>query len=256
MRTVRIHTDAGPRFGVIEGQQIELLDQAPFAGDASRTGERVPLDEGRLLAPVAPRTIFAVGRNYAAHAEEMGLELGADPSVFLKPISSLLDPGGAVVLPPPDLSEEVQHEVELTVVIGATARGVAIEDALAYVYGYTIANDVSARDLQRRDAQVIRAKGFDTFCPIGPWIETELDPSDLGIRCTVDGKVRQDGTTADLIFDVPTLVSSISRWATLTPGDIILTGSPSGTGPLVDGDRVELAIDSIGTLRHTVRAAN
>jgi 2-keto-4-pentenoate hydratase/2-oxohepta-3-ene-1,7-dioic acid hydratase in catechol pathway len=254
MRTVRINTRSGPQFGVIDGQEIELLDGAPFAGDASRTGERVPLDEDRLLAPITPTTIFAVGRNYAEHAKEMGLELGADPTVFMKPVSSLLDPGGAVVLPPRDLSEEVQHEVELTVVIGATTRDVAVEDALTRVFGYTIANDVSARDLQRRDAQVIRAKGFDTFCPVGPWIETELDPSDLAIRCAVNGQVRQDGTTADLIFDVPTLVSSISRWATLAPGDVILTGSPSGTGSLADGDGVELTIDGIGTLRHTVRA--
>lgn len=254
MRTVRIDTSSGARFGIIEGREVELLDRAPFAGDASRTGERVPLDADRLLAPVAPRTIFAVGRNYAEHAREMGLELGTDPSVFMKPVSSLLGPGGTVVLPRPDLSEEVQHEVELTVVIGATTRDVPVEAALAHVFGYTIANDVSARDLQRRDAQVIRAKGFDTFCPVGPWIETELDPSHLAIRCTVNGQLRQDGTTTDLIFDVPTLVSSISRWATLTPGDVILTGSPSGTGPLADGDRVELVIDGIGTLRHTVAA--
>jgi 2-keto-4-pentenoate hydratase/2-oxohepta-3-ene-1,7-dioic acid hydratase in catechol pathway len=254
MRTVRIDTDTGPRFGVVEGEHVELLDRAPFAVDAHRTGERVPLDEGRLLAPVTPATIFAIGRNYAAHAAEMGLELGADPSVFMKPVSSLLAPGGAVVLPPPDLSQEVQHEVELTVVIGSTTRDVAVEDALTHVFGYTIADDVSARDLQRRDAQVIRAKGFDTFCPVGPWIETELDPSDLTIRCTVNGQVRQDGTTADLIFDVATLVSSISRWATLAPGDLILTGSPSGTGSLLDGDQVELAVEGIGTLRHTVRA--
>ena len=255
MRIVRIETTSGPRFGVIEGTEVALLDGAPFAGDARPTGERAPLDEDRLLAPVTPTTIFAVGRNYAEHAKEMGLELGADPSVFMKPLSSLLDPGGAVILPPEDLSQEVQHEVELTVVIGTTARNVTVEDALTHVYGYTIANDVSARDLQRRDAQVIRAKGFDTFCPIGPWIETELDPSQRPIRCLVNDEVRQDGTTADLIFDVPTLVASISRWATLTPGDVILTGSPSGTGSLHAGDHVALEVDGIGTLRHTVRAS-
>ncbi len=256
MRIVRIMTPTGPRFGAKRDTVVALLDRDPFDGMAVETDEQVPFEEAQLLAPVAPRTIFAVGRNYAEHAREMGLELGADPTVFVKPTSSLLAPGGAVVLPPPELSQEVQHEVELTIVIGAHARNVAGEDALDHVFGYTIANNVSARDLQRRDAQVIRAKGFDTFCPIGPWIETELDVAALPIRCSVNGEVRQDGSTADLIFDVPTLVSSISRWTTLAPGDVILTGSPSGTGSLLDGDRVELEIGGIGTLRHTVVASH
>src|SRR5690606_16796439 len=165
---------------------------------------------------------------------------------------SLLAHGGTVVLPPLRLSTEVQHEAELAVIIGVAARDVSVASALDYVYGYTCANDVSARDIQRSDLHITRAKGFDTFCPLGPWIETDRDVSAVPVRCTVNDELRQDGNSKDLIFDVPTLISYISEWATLVPGDVILTGSPAGTGSLLAGDTVKIEIGGVGTLVHHV----
>jgi 2-keto-4-pentenoate hydratase/2-oxohepta-3-ene-1,7-dioic acid hydratase in catechol pathway len=203
--------------------------------------------EEDLGCPVVPTKIVCVGRNYAAHARELGHDIPSEPLLFLKPPSSLLGPGGSVVLPPE--SARVEHEAELAVVIGRRAKNVARSDALAHVFGYACACDVTARDLQKKDVQFTRSKGFDTFCPVGPWIETDLEPGALEIRCRVRGETRQDGATADMIFDVPTVVAYISRMMTLEPGDLILTGTPEGVGPLAAGDSVEVEVSGIGALK-------
>lgn len=254
MRIARVRHQDRDHYGVVVGERIRLLTGSPIVGPANKTGEEVALSDVHLLAPVEPSKIFGIGRNYAEHAKEMGFELPEDPSVFMKPPTSLLADGESVVLPYPNLSNEVQHEAELAIVIGRTARNVPASSALSHVYGYTCANDVSARDLQRKDTNPTRGKGFDTFCPIGPWIETELDPARLAIKCTVNGELRQDGSTSDLIFDVPAMIASLSAWSTLLPGDVILTGSPHGTGAMVDGDLLTIEIEGIGTLTNHVIA--
>ena len=259
MRVVRLLTERGPSYGLVNGDEVQLLSGAPFAAasslDGLDTGERVPLRGARLLAPVAPSKIVGVGRNYADHAAEMQLPVGAEPAIFLKPPSSLLDPGGTVVLPDPALSTDVEHEAEIAVVIGAPLREAAPEEAAAAVFGLTCADDVSARDLQRKDPHVTRAKGFDTFCPLGPWIETDVALTEgRAVRCAVNGDLRQDGNISDLIFPVPELLSHISRWSTLLPGDVVLTGTPAGTGPLTDGDQVRIEVDGVGVLVHSVSA--
>jgi 2-keto-4-pentenoate hydratase/2-oxohepta-3-ene-1,7-dioic acid hydratase in catechol pathway len=187
-----------------------------------------------------------VGRNYAAHAREMDAQPPQEPLLFLKPPSALLGPGGAIVLP--DVSERVEQEAELGVVIGKRAKSVPREDAMAYIFGYTCVGDITARDLQKKDGQWTRAKGFDTFCPVGPWIETELALGDTRVICRVNGEVRQQAPITDMIFDVPTLVSYVSRVMTLEPGDLIVTGTPEGVGPLASGDRLEIEIVGIGVL--------
>jgi 2-keto-4-pentenoate hydratase/2-oxohepta-3-ene-1,7-dioic acid hydratase in catechol pathway len=234
-----------------EGTSAHLLDGPPWLL-GKETGDTVPLEEGDLLCPVAPTKIVCIGRNYAAHATELGNEVPSEPLLFLKPPSALLGPGGTVRLPPE--STRVEHEAELAVVIGKRAKGVAKDAALAHVFGYACACDVTARDLQRKDVQFTRAKGFDTFCPVGPWIETQLDPGALRIACRVSGQPRQDGSTSRMIFDVPTLVSYVSRMMTLEPGDVILTGTPEGVGPLVAGDSLEVDIERIGVLKLRVES--
>jgi 2-keto-4-pentenoate hydratase/2-oxohepta-3-ene-1,7-dioic acid hydratase in catechol pathway len=193
-----------------------------------------------------------VGKNYAAHAREMGGEAPADPVVFLKPSTSVVGPDDAVQLPA--LSAEVHHEAELAVVIGRLVREVPIERALEAVLGYTCGNDVTARDLQRSDGQWTRSKGFDTFCPLGPWVETDLDPSDLLVECRVGGELRQSASTASMLHSVAELVSYVSAVMTLLPGDVLLTGTPEGVGPVVDGDVVEVSVGGVGTLRNRVVA--
>ncbi len=251
MRYGVLSTAVGPKFARFEGAQAHLLDEAPWLL-GKETGDVVALDEGALLCPVAPTKIVCIGRNYAAHAKELGNEVPSEPLLFLKPPSALLGPGGTVRLPPE--STRVEHEAELAVVIGTRAKGVAKDAALAHVFGYACACDVTARDLQRKDVQFTRAKGFDTFCPVGPWIETQLDPGARRIACRVSGAARQDGSTSRMIFDVPTLVSYVSRMMTLEPGDVILTGTPEGVGPLVAGDSLEVDIDGIGVLKLRVES--
>jgi 2-keto-4-pentenoate hydratase/2-oxohepta-3-ene-1,7-dioic acid hydratase in catechol pathway len=245
MRTGVLRTPSGPRFARIEGNLGHLYDRAPWLG--GKTVDQTAAVEGNLLCPVAPSKIVCIGRNYAAHAKEMGAEAPAEPMLFLKPPSALLDPGGTVLCPPE--SAKVEHEAELTVVIGKRAKNVPKAQALSYVFGYTCACDVTARDVQRKDVQFTRGKGFDTFCPIGPFIETELDPSAVRVQCRVSGQTRQDGNTRNMIFDVPTLVAYVSRMMTLEPGDVILTGTPEGVGPLAPGDVLEVEIDGIGVLK-------
>jgi 2-keto-4-pentenoate hydratase/2-oxohepta-3-ene-1,7-dioic acid hydratase in catechol pathway len=245
MRFALLRTPAGDQHGRLDGRRAHVFDAPPRLG-GRESGEALDWRDEDLACPVRPSKILCIGRNYAAHARELGHEVPSEPLLFLKPPSSLIGPGGEVRLPPD--SARVEHEAELAVVIGRRAKNVSAGDALAHVFGYACACDVTARDLQRKDVQFTRAKGFDTFCPVGPWIETELDPAALAVRCRVNGSTRQDGTTAHMIFDVPTLVSYASRMMTLEPGDVILTGTPEGVGPLVAGDALEVEVSGIGTL--------
>lgn len=252
-RYVRVATESGPQFGVVDGSEVALLDGHPFA-DVTRSGERLGMDGLRLLAPVIPTKIVAVGRNYAAHAEELGNTVpdpGDMPLLFLKPSSSVIGPGDPIQLPT-DVSEEVHHEAELAVVVGSVLSRATPTEALDAVFGYTCANDVTARDLQERESQWFRAKGFDTFCPLGPAIATDLDVSDVPVRCLVDGEVRQDGTTADLLLGIGELLAAISQVTTLLPSDVVLTGTPAGVGPLHAGETVGVEIDGIGALLNPV----
>jgi len=250
MRLCRIEVAGTPRWGVVEGELVSLLAAPPWRG-TERIGGSVPLAGAALLPPCEPSKIVAVGLNFRAHAAEMGKALPKEPVLFLKAPSSLLAPGGAVVLP--EQSRQVEHEGELALVIGSTAAHVPLEQALDHVLGYTCLDDVTARDIQKREQIYARAKGFDTFCPVGPWLETEIaDPQRLEIELRVNGERRQKGTTADMIFGVAEIVAFVSDIMTLHPGDLITTGTPPGVGPLVSGDRVEVEIGGIGMLQHTV----
>ncbi|MGZ4749775.1 MAG: fumarylacetoacetate hydrolase family protein [Oryzihumus sp.] len=251
MRIARYTTGEDPTFGVIEGepgQEVVLEIQGdPMYQAVVFTGNRVPLEDVRLLAPIIPRSkVIGIGRNYADHAAEMGGEPPAEPLMFLIPNTAVVGPGDPVVMP--RQSSNVHYEGELAVVIGRICKDIRPEQVKDVVYGYTCANDVTARDLQKSDGQWARAKGFDTFCPLGPWIQTELDTSDLSLVTRLDGEVVQDGTTGDMIHDVATLVSYASQAFTLLPGDVILTGTPAGVGPVETGQRVEVEIEGIGTL--------
>ena len=251
MRFARITVKGDARFARLDGDRAEVFSAAPWLGGAP-TGEIVPFRETDLLAPVEPYKILCIGRNYAAHAKELGNEVPAEPLLFLKPKTAIVGHGGAVELPPE--SSRVEHEAELGVVIGRAAKRVSRDQALDYVFGYTCVCDVTARDLQKKDAQWSRAKGFDTFCPCGPWIETNVDPRGLRVRCIVSGVTRQDGSTAQMIFDVPTLVEYASRAMTLEPGDLLVTGTPAGTAPLTAGDTLTVDIEGIGALTVSVRS--
>ena len=239
-------------FGVVEdgGQVIARSGGHPFHG-VELTGERVPVAEVRMVAPMLPSKIIAIGKNYADHAREMGGEPPAEPVVFLKPNTTVIGPSEAIAYPA-KLSERVDYEGELAVVVGRLCRDVPAERAGDVIFGYTCANDVTARDLQARDGQWTRAKGFDTFCPLGPWIETELDPADLAITTTLNGEVRQSARTSLLLHDIPALVAYVSAVMTLLPGDVILTGTPAGVGPMSVGDEVGVSIEGIGTLTNRV----
>jgi 2-keto-4-pentenoate hydratase/2-oxohepta-3-ene-1,7-dioic acid hydratase in catechol pathway len=242
------------------GQPAEDTVVVALAGDPLYVGvklldQQFRLEDVRLLAPVLPRSkVVGIGRNYAAHAAELGHDLPSEPLMFLKPNTSVVGPGDPIFYP--SQTQELHFEGELAVVIGRICRDVPPEQATDVIHGYTIANDVTARDLQRSDGQFTRAKGFDSFCPLGPWIETDLDPQVFadGVRLQthVNGDVRQDGSTADLIFDIPTLIAHVSSVMTLLPGDVILTGTPEGVGPMQVGDEVEVSIAGIGTLVNKV----
>ncbi len=248
----RIYAADGRRPWVeLEGDAALLLDAAPWLG-GKRTGERVPSAGLRFVCPASPTKILCVGRNYKAHAAELGNELPKEPLWFSKPASSLLDPGEAVLLPPE--SERVDYEGELALVIGSRCRRVAPAEALAHVFGYAVACDVTARDLQKKDGQWTRAKGFDTFCPLGPHVVTDVDPRALSLTLTVNAELKQDGNTRDMAFDVAALVAHASSFMTLEPGDLILTGTPEGVGPLSSGDRVLVRIGSVGELGFDVKA--
>jgi 2-keto-4-pentenoate hydratase/2-oxohepta-3-ene-1,7-dioic acid hydratase in catechol pathway len=249
MRIARFTTGQDPVYGLVDGagEKIAEISGDPLYTKIELTGATHLVEDVRLLAPVIPRSkVVGIGRNYADHAAEMGSEVPVEPMMFLVPNTAVVGPGDPVVIPPQ--TSEVSYEGELAVVIGRLCKDVEPEDVGAAVYGYTCANDVTARDLQRTDGQWARAKGFDTFCPLGPWIETDLDTSDLGIVTRRDGEVVQDGTTADLVHGVAAIVSYVSRAFTLLPGDVILTGTPAGVGPVVAGQRVEVEIEGLGIL--------
>lgn len=254
MRIARYTTGEDPAYGIVEGEPgrefIAQVQGDPLYQPLVLTGEQVALADARLLAPVIPRSkVIGIGRNYADHAKEMGGEPPAQPMMFLVPNTAVVGPGDPIVMPAG--AEEISYEGELAVVIGRIAKDVPRERVKGVVYGYTCANDVTARDWQRGDGQWARAKGFDTSTPLGPWISTELDVSDLRIQTRLDGQTRQDGTTADMVFDVETLVSYVSSAFTLLPGDVILTGTPAGVGLVEAGQRVEVEIEGIGTLSNT-----
>ncbi|RIV40664.1 fumarylacetoacetate hydrolase family protein [Micromonospora radicis] len=266
MRIARFAHAKGMSFGVVEGEPeagpagltIAEISGHPF-GQINFSGVRWALSDVRLLSPILPSKVVCVGRNYAEHAAEHGNEVPKEPLLFLKPSTSVIGPRDAIRLP--EFSKQVEHEAELAVVIGAPgARRADRAAAERAIFGYTCANDVTARDLQRSDSQWTRAKGFDSFCPIGPWITTGLDVTDLEIRCEVgrdpeEMEVRQLGRTRDMVFDVPALVSYVSHVMTLLPGDIVLTGTPAGVSPLTEGDTVSVRIDGIGELTNPVVSA-
>ena len=261
MRIARFALDGDIAFGLVQGvgEDPAELTIAPLTGhplfDPTPTGEVHDLTAVRLLAPVQPINVVCVGKNYADHVAEMTAlptGTGTDPVVFLKPATSVVGPGDPVRLPAG--IGRVDHEAELAVVIGRPARDLRRTNALEHVWGYTAANDVTARDQQLGDAQWTRGKGHDTFCPLGPWLETDLDPSDLRVRCEVDEVLRQDGNTRDLLRDVPTILTFITSFMTLLPGDVVLTGTPAGVGPLTPGSTVSVEIEGIGTLTNPVVA--
>ena len=240
------------RYGLIEGDSILEILGVPW-GQWTRGSRSLHLAEARLLAPVAPSKIVCVGRNYAAHAAELGNELPKEPLIFLKPPSAIIGPQEEIVLTM--YSNRVEHEGELAIVIGRKcSKLLDTDDSLSFVMGYTCLNDVTARDLQKSDVQFTRGKGFDTFCPVGPHIETDLDPSNVLVETRVNGALRQSGSTSLMTYTPAFLVRWISRMMTLNPGDVIATGTPSGVGPLVGGDVVEVSVGGIGVLRNPVRA--
>jgi 2-keto-4-pentenoate hydratase/2-oxohepta-3-ene-1,7-dioic acid hydratase in catechol pathway len=246
-----------PRYGLIDGGAIFFAEEEAIFGrrfEPRDASERVPLDEARLVAPCVPTKIVCVGRNYREHAAELGNEMPTEPLLFLKAPSSLVGHEDDITLTP--YSTRIEHEGELAVVIGRKARNIGDEEnPLDYVLGYTCANDVTARDLQKRDVQFTRAKSFDTFCPVGPYVVTDIDPLDLQVETRVNNEVRQRGRTGQMAFSVPFLVRYVSRMMTLEAGDLISTGTPAGVGPLRDGDTVEVEVEGVGTLRNPVRAA-
>jgi 2-keto-4-pentenoate hydratase/2-oxohepta-3-ene-1,7-dioic acid hydratase in catechol pathway len=266
VRIARFANGDGVAYGVVEGEPerggaanapgltIAELHGHPFGvdpGGVRLTGRRYPLAEVRLLAPVLPSKVVGAGRNYASYVREVNGELPADPVLFLKPSTSVTGPGDAIKYPV-KLADRVDFEGELAIIIGRLCRQVPRERAEDVIFGYTCANDVTSRDLQARDGQWTRAKGFDTFCPLGPWMETGANPADLALTTTVNGAVRQQARTSELLRDVPGLIEYVSQVMTLLPGDVLLTGTPAGVGPLTDGDEVSVTIESIGTLTNRV----
>ena len=215
------------------------------------TGEELPLDELHLLAPVLPSKLVCVGKNYAAHAAEFGMTIPEEPLLFLKPSTAVIGPNDPITLLP--VSKRVDYEGELAVVIGRLAKNIRAEDAYKVILGYTCANDVTLRDLQKTDDQWARAKGFDGSAPLGPWIETDVDPNDAVVETRLNGEVRQQGRTTDMVYGVATLIEYITAFMTLLPGDVVLTGTPEGVGPLAVGDVVEVEVEGAGVLANTVR---
>ncbi|TDP98054.1 fumarylacetoacetate hydrolase family protein [Labedaea rhizosphaerae] len=252
MRIARIAHPDGVAFVEMDadaGTAREIAEH-PF-GQPTFTGRTWPVADVRLLAPILPTKVVCVGKNYADHAKEMGGEAPADPVIFMKPSTSVIGPQAAIKLPRD--AERVDYEGELAVVIGQPCRDVPAARAASVVLGYTIANDVTARDQQQHDGQWTRAKGHDTFCPLGPWIDTTIRPDDLALRTELDGEVKQDSRTSLLLHDIPKLIEWVTRVMTLLPGDVILTGTPAGVGPMKDGQTVAVSIEGLGTLTNPVQ---
>jgi 2-keto-4-pentenoate hydratase/2-oxohepta-3-ene-1,7-dioic acid hydratase in catechol pathway len=253
MRLVRFRSGDRIATGAVDrgSDEVRVL-RGTFFEDPLPSGEAVALDDVHLLAPVLPSKVVCVGKNYAAHAAEFGMEVPEEPLLFLKPSTSVIGPNDPITLLA--VSRRVDYEGELAVVIGRLARDVRAEDAFKYILGYTCANDVTLRDLQKTDDQWARAKGFDGSCPLGPWIETDLDPNEAIVRTTLNGEIRQQGSTSEMVFGVATLIEYITTFMTLLPGDTLLTGTPEGVGQLADGDVVEVEVEGVGVLRNEVRA--
>ncbi|MFJ6548123.1 MULTISPECIES: fumarylacetoacetate hydrolase family protein [unclassified Microbacterium] len=255
MKIARFSHDDAIMYGIIDDRELVVLAGDPMFSGYETTGARVPLTEVTLLAPVIPRSkVVCVGKNYHDHAAEMGGVAPEEPLLFLKPNTAVIGPDDAIVRPVA-LSERTEYEGELVVVIGRIAKNVKAENALDHVLGYTIGNDVTARDLQRKDGQWSRAKGFDTFCPLGPVIETDFDPAQATIETRVNGEVRQHAPLTDMIHSVAAIIEYASAVFTLLPGDVIMTGTPAGVGTFEAGDTVEVEISGLGILRNTARDA-
>ncbi|WP_237198568.1 fumarylacetoacetate hydrolase family protein [Rothia nasimurium] len=257
MRIARFTVDDTLHFGLVEGEPgeetITVLSGDPFYTGINPTDKRYPIADVRLLAPIIPRSkVIGVARNWRDHASELGNETPTTPQFFFKPNTSVIGPSDPIALP--EWSDNVSFEGELAVVIGRIAKSVPLDRVPEVIYGFTVANDLTARDAQKTDIQWARAKGFDGACPLGPWIETDLDTDDLTIQTWVDGDLKQDGTTADMVFSVAELVAAASEYFTLLPGDVILTGTPAGVGRLSAGSEVEIEVEGIGSLINTVRA--
>jgi len=251
MKIVRYEDGTVTRWGVIEGEAIREMEGDPF-GHFHLTSKMKKIGAGKLLSPCLPSKIVALGLNYRDHAEEVKLPIPDKPLLFIKPSTSVIGPGEAIIYP--KMSKRVDYEAELAVVIGKLAKKVSEEIGADYILGYTCLNDVTARDLQPKDGQWTTSKGFDTFCPIGPWIVTDIDPHHLDVSSYLNGERRQHSNTKNLIFGPHQLVSFISRVMTLLPGDVIATGTPSGIGPMVIGDKIDVVIEGIGTLSNDVIA--
>ena len=249
MRLVRFRFGDRIATGVVDGEAVRAL-AGTFFENPVPSGEEIPLDDVRLLAPILPSKVVCLGKNYAAHAAEFGGEVPEEPLVFLKPSTSVSGPGDPIPLPL--ISNRVDYEGELAVVIGRIARNVRAEEAFRFILGYTCGNDVTLRDLQKKDDQWARAKGFDGSCPLGPWVETELDPIDVHLETRVNGEVRQSASTSGMVFGVATVIEFVTTFMTLLPGDVIMTGTPEGVGKLEPGDRVEVEVDGIGVLMNPV----
>jgi 2-keto-4-pentenoate hydratase/2-oxohepta-3-ene-1,7-dioic acid hydratase in catechol pathway len=258
VRIARFSVDDEPKYGVVETDDPEglvgtvaVLDSDPLYRPVQFTGEQLQLADVRLLAPVIPRSkVVCVGRNYQAHAEELGNEVPKEPLIFLKPNTSVVGPRDGIVYP--EQTNDLHFEGELAIVIGRICRDLPRERAEEVIFGYTIANDVTARDLQKSDGQWARAKGYDTFCPLGPWISTDLDVADLRVTTTLNGEPKQDGRTSQFIFDIPEVLAYITSFTTLLPGDVVLTGTPAGVGPMLPGDEVAISVEGLGTLTNKV----
>ena len=250
MKYARVKTSGGPRYAELRGDEALLLDRAPWEG-AQRTGESVALDPASLLPPSDASKVVAVAQNYKKHAAEMGKPIPPEPLIFLKPSTALNGHGSPIVLPPE--SAEVHHEAEVAVVIGRRLSRATEDEAKAALFAVTCFNDVTARDIQKRETQHTRGKSYDTFACVGPWMVTGLDVGNLRVQARVNGVTRQDGNSSDMIFPVPMLVSFISRVMTLLPGDVVTTGTPSGVGPIRDGEVVEIEVEGVGVLRNPVK---
>ncbi len=250
MKVARFSNGAEPRFGIVDGPELVVLKGHPLVAGYQTTGERIPLKEVKLLAPTIPSKIVCIGKNFADHAAEIGEEVTEEPLIFFKPSSAIVGHGDAVVIPPQ--SKQVELEAELCLVIGKLAKNVSVDKALEYLWGVTIANDVTARDLQFGDGQWARSKAFDTFCPLGPWVETEFMPDGQVIESRVNGEVRQNVSITEMVHKIPAIISYVSKNMSLLPGDIILTGSPAGISVINAGDLIECEIEGIGILSNPV----
>jgi 2-keto-4-pentenoate hydratase/2-oxohepta-3-ene-1,7-dioic acid hydratase in catechol pathway len=250
VKVARFSNGAEPRFGIVDGPELVVLNGHPLVAGYQTTGERIPLKEVKLLAPTIPSKIVCIGKNFADHAAEIGEDVTAEPLIFFKPSSAIVGHGDAIVIPPQ--SKQVELEAELCLVIGKLAKNVSEEKALEYLWGVTIANDVTARDLQFGDGQWARSKAFDTFCPLGPWVETEFVPDGQVIESRVNGEVRQNVSITEMVHKIPAIISYVSKNMSLLPGDIILTGSPAGISVINAGDLIECEIEGIGILSNPV----